>query len=118
MGPKLDDFPHLRIDAERHFEIVIRQPIDSPYGSLCIRGLRRIRSPPASVTNLTMYLFQTNACTEGVSEQRPHLWAFAAPSFSTMCVCVSVVLFHGGLCFRALEIRFCAKPSYLVTLVI
>ena len=53
------------------------------------------------ITDDSIYLFRTNASPEGVPGQRPHLWAFVAPSSSTMGVWVSVVLFHGGLCFRS-----------------
>ena len=70
------------------------------------------------ITNDSTYLFRTNASPEGVPGQRPHLWAFVAPSSSSMGVCVSVVLFHGGLCFRPLGAGFCAKPSSLVAVVI
>ena len=41
----------VRYPENSYFGIFSRQPIGSPYGSLCIRGLRRIRSPPASVNN-------------------------------------------------------------------
>ena len=41
----------VRYPENSYFGIFSRQPIGSPYGSLCIRGLRRIRSPPVSVNN-------------------------------------------------------------------
>ena len=41
----------VRYPENSYFGIFSRQPIGSPYGSLCIRGLRRIRSPPVGVTN-------------------------------------------------------------------
>ena len=53
------------------------------------------------ITDDSIYLFRTKASPEGVPGQRPHLWAFVAPSSSSMGVWVSVVLFHGGLCFRS-----------------
>ena len=48
------------------------------------------------ITDDSIYLLRTNASPKGVPGQRPHLWAFVAPSSSSMGVCVSVVLFHGG----------------------
>ena len=44
----------VRYPENSYFGIFNRQPIGSPYGSLCIRGLRRIRSPPVSVNNHTV----------------------------------------------------------------
>ena len=43
----------------------------------------------------------TIANLQGVPGQRPQLRAFVAPLSSTMGVWFSVVLFHGGLCFRS-----------------
>ena len=42
----------VRYPENSYFGIFSRQPIGSPYGSLCIRGLRRIRSPPVGVTTV------------------------------------------------------------------
>ena len=35
------------------------------------------------------YRFRTNTSLEGVSGQRPHIWAFAASSYSFVGVCAS-----------------------------
>ena len=70
------------------------------------------------MTDDSMYLFRPNANLEAVPGQRPLLWAFVPPSSSSMGFCVSVVLFHGGLCFRPLGAGFCAKPSSLVAVAI
>ena len=63
------------------------------------------------ITDDSIYLLRTNASPKGVPGQRPHLWAFVAPSSSSMgvrCsvvllgVCGSVVLFYVCLCLRRL----------------
>ena len=51
----------------------------------------------------SIYPFRPNANPEAVP----------GATSSSMGVCASVVLFHGGLCFRPLEAGFCAKPSSL-----
>ena len=67
------------------------------------------------ITDDSIYLLRTNASPEGVPGQRPHLWAFVAPSSSSMgvrCsvvllgVCGSVVLFYVCLCLRRLYSAF------------
>ena len=67
------------------------------------------------ITDDSIYLLRTNASPKGVPGQRPHLWAFAAPSSSSMGVWVSVVLLgvcgsnvlvYGRLCLRRLFSAF------------
>ena len=61
------------------------------------------------ITDDSIYLFRSNASPEGVPGQRPHLWAFVAPTSSSMGVwvsvaplgvCGSVVLVYGRVGLR------------------
>ena len=79
------------------------------YGRLCLRRLfsafwdnvliygRFWRRRPLlwafGSPSFSFELFRTNASPEGVSGQRPHIWAFAALSSSFMGVCASA---HSG----------------------
>ena len=67
------------------------------------------------ITDDSIYLLRTNASPKGVSDQRPHLWAFVAPTPSSMGVRCSVVflgvygfvvLFYVCLCLRRLYSAF------------
>ena len=66
------------------------------FSSSVLRLPKKPRIPPRARRNTAAlpiprqrYRFRTNASLEGVSGQRPHIWAFAAPSSSFKGVCAS-----------------------------
>ena len=76
-------------------------------------------------TDDSIYLLRTNASPKGVPGQRHHLWAFVAPTFSSMgvwCFVVllgvfgSVVLFYVCLCLRRSFGRLCSLLCMFVSL--